>query len=74
MNDINRNLRHKSLTSFDQCSFLPEAKSTWTKFGEQAIIYPGPDAWNSLPNYLQTTINTNKFKCLLEKHLFTEAF
>jgi hypothetical protein len=45
-----------------------------TKFGERAFSYSGPAAWNSLPNYLQSTTNTNNFKHLLKTHLFAAAY
>jgi len=39
-----------------------------TKFGERAFSFSGPAAWNSLPDYLQSTTNTNSFKRLLKTH------
>ena len=45
-----------------------------TKFGERAFSYSGPAAWNSLPDYLQSTTNTNSFKKLLKTHLFAAAY
>jgi hypothetical protein len=33
-----------------------------TRFGERAFSYAGPAAWNSLPHYLQSEMNTNSFK------------
>ena len=45
-----------------------------TKFGERAFSYSGPAAWNSLPDYLQSTTNTNSFKRLLKTHLFAVAY
>jgi len=45
-----------------------------TKFGERAFSFSGPAAWNSLPDYLQSTTNTNSFKRLLKTHLFAAAY
>ena len=45
-----------------------------TKFDERAFSYLGPAAWNSLPDCLQSSTNTNTFKRQLKTHLFTEAF
>ena len=47
---------------------------TRTKFGERAFSFSGPAAWNSLPDYLQSTTNTNSFKRLLKTHLFAAAY
>jgi len=46
------------------------------KFGERAFSFSGTAAWNSLPIHLQTTTNTNTFKCLLKTYLglFTTAY
>ena len=33
-----------------------------TKFGERAFSYAGPAAWNSLPDYIQSDLNTNSLK------------
>ena len=45
-----------------------------TKFGERSFSFSGPAAWNSLPDYLQSTTNTNSFKRLLKTHLFAAAY
>ena len=45
-----------------------------TKFGERAFSYAGPAAWNSLPDYIQSDLNTNSFKKLLKTHLFALSF
>jgi len=45
-----------------------------TKFGEHALSYSGPAAWNSLPPCLQSTTNNNSFKRQLKARLFTETF
>jgi hypothetical protein len=45
-----------------------------TKFGERAFSYSGPDAWNSLPEYLQMTTDTNCFKRFLKTYLFSCAY
>ena len=45
-----------------------------TKFGERAFSFSGPAAWNSLPDYLQSTNNTTSFKRLLKTHLFAAAY
>ena len=45
--------------------------SVRTKFGERALGYSGPAAWNSLPDFLQSTTNTNTFKRQLKTRLFT---
>jgi len=41
-----------------------------TKFGERAFSY----AWNSLPEYIQMDLNTNRFKKLLKTYLFASSF
>jgi len=45
-----------------------------TKFGERAFSYAGPAAWNSLPEYIQMYLNTNRFKKLLKTYLFASSF
>jgi hypothetical protein len=45
-----------------------------TKFGERAFSHAGPAAWNNLPDYIQSELNTNSFKKQLKTYLFTSAF
>ena len=45
-----------------------------SKFGECALSYSGPGAWNSLSYDLQSITNTNSFKRLLKTHLLNAAY
>jgi len=42
--------------------FLYQKPAPKTKFGQLAFSYAGPAAWNSLPEYIQMDLNTNRFK------------
>ena len=48
-------------------------RCTRTKFGERCFSH-GPAAWNSLPASIKLTTDTNRFKKLLNAHLFHIAF
>ena len=66
-----------------ECSSRPGLRSAshflyWkpalkTKFGERAFSYSGPAAWNSLPEYIQMELNTNRLKKLLKTYLFASS-
>ena len=46
-----------------------------TKFGERCFSHAGPAAWNSLPDSIKFTTDTNRFKKIfLKSHLFHLAF
>ena len=45
-----------------------------TVFGERAFSYAGPMAWNSLPAYVQSTVNTNSFKRQLKTFFYNCAY
>ena len=47
---------------------------TRTKFGERCFSHARPAAWNSLPDSIILTADTNRFKNLLNTHLFHLAF
>ena len=44
-----------------------------TKFGERSFSHAGPAAWNTLPSFIQSDLNTNSFKKKLKTFLFTSA-
>jgi hypothetical protein len=45
-----------------------------TKFGERSFSHAGPAAWNTLPGYLQSDLNTKSFKKNLKTYLFLSAY
>jgi len=45
-------------------------RRTRTKFGECCFSHAGPAAWNSLPDNIKLTTDTNRVKNLLNTHLF----
>ena len=44
------------------------------KFGERALSYAGPDAWNNLPQNLRSITEFSIFKKHLKSHLFTATY
>jgi len=56
------------LRSADTADYIK--RRTRFKFGERSFSHAGPAAWNSLPDNIKLTNDTNRFKRLLKSHLF----
>jgi len=61
---LRRGLRSASTTNYTIPRLL-------TKFGERALSYAGPTAWNSWPHELRAARTQNSFKRRLKTHLLT---
>ena len=64
--------RRPCLRSADTADYIK--RRTQTKFGERCFSHAGPAAWNSLPDSIKLTTDTNRFRNLLKTHLFHLAF
>ena len=60
------------LRSADTADYIK--RRTRTKFGERCFSHAGPAVWNSLPDSIKLTTDTNRFRNLLKTHLFHFAF
>jgi len=45
-----------------------------TKFGERALSYAGPQAWNDLPDELRSVTNVATLKKHLKSHFLNSVF
>jgi len=69
---ITESSRRPGLRSADTADYIN--CHTCTKFGERSFSHARPDAWNSLPDNIKLTTDTNRCKRLLKSHLFRLAF
>jgi len=64
--------RRPCLRSADTADYIK--RRTRTTFGERCFSHAGPAAWNSLPDSIKLTTDTNRFRNLSKTHLFHLAF
>jgi len=64
--------RRLSLRSTDTADYI--RRRTRTKFGELCFSHAGPAAWNSLPDSIKLTTDTNRFKMFFKLVFFTSPF
>jgi len=64
--------RRPGLRSADDADHIK--RRTRTKYGERCFSQAGPAVWNSLPDGIKLTTDTNRFKNLLKTHLFHLVF